>query len=103
MIRDAGRTQQGANTCGCRPVMYFRAPRPDNHSFDRWLLSGCCVSAAARVEYSSVLKFLQDEFAGLRSRWLRILALLTCLCLAGVVAQQQRAIEAQGNLIQALT
>ena len=47
--------------------------------------------------------FLQDEFAGLKSRWLRVLALLTCLVMALVVAEQQRAIEAQGSLIAALS
>ena len=52
---------------------------------------------------SRMLKFLQDEFVGLRSRWLRILALLTCLAMTLVVAQQQRAIEAQGSLIGALS
>ena len=50
-----------------------------------------------------MLNFLQDEFAGLRSRWLRVLALLTCLVLALVVAQQERAIEAQGSLIANLS
>ncbi len=50
-----------------------------------------------------MLGFLQDEFAGLRSRWLRLLALLTCLVLALVAAEQQRAIEAQGSLISALS
>jgi len=47
--------------------------------------------------------FLQGEFAGLKSRWLRVLALLTCLCMALVVAEQQRAIDAQSSLITALT
>ena len=50
-----------------------------------------------------MLRFLQDEFAGLRSRWLRVLALLTCLAMALVVAEQQRAIEAQAGLIAALS
>ena len=50
-----------------------------------------------------MMKFLQDEFAGLRSRWLRVLALLTCLAMALVVAEQQRAIEAQAGLIAALS
>jgi len=47
--------------------------------------------------------FLQGEFAGLRSRWLRVLALLTCLGMALVVAEQQRAIETQSSLIAALS
>ena len=50
-----------------------------------------------------MLRFLQDEIAGLRSRWVRILALLTCLAMALVVAEQQRAIEAQGSLIASLS
>ena len=50
-----------------------------------------------------MLSFLQDELIGLRTRWTRLLALLTCLCMAVVVAQQERAIEAQANLIQALS
>ena len=50
-----------------------------------------------------MLSFLQTEFAGLRSRWLRVLALLTCLAMVAVVAEQQRAIEAQGSLIATLS
>jgi hypothetical protein len=50
-----------------------------------------------------MLKFLQDEFAGLKVRWLRVLTLLTCLVMALVVAQQERAIEAQGSLISSLS
>ncbi len=50
-----------------------------------------------------MLRFLQDELIGLKSRWLRLLALLTCLVLALVVAQQERAIQAQAGLITALT
>lgn len=49
--------------------------------------------------FLEMLSFLQDEIAGLKSRWARILALLTCLVLALVVAQQQRAIEAQASLL----
>ena len=50
-----------------------------------------------------MLRFLQDELAGLKSRWPRLLALLTCLMLALVAAEQQRAIEAQGSLIASLS
>lgn len=50
-----------------------------------------------------MLSFLQTEIAGLRSRWLRVLALLTCLVMALVIAEQQRAIEAQGTLISSLS
>lgn len=50
-----------------------------------------------------MLRFLQDELIGLRSRWLRLLALLTCLVLTLVVAEQQGAIEAQGSLIANLS
>ena len=50
-----------------------------------------------------MLSFLQDEIAGLRSRWPRLLALLTCLVLALVVAQQERAIAAQADLLAALS
>jgi hypothetical protein len=50
-----------------------------------------------------MLSFLQDELIGLRSRWPRLLALLTCLGLALVVLEQQRAIETQGTLIAALS
>ena len=50
-----------------------------------------------------MLSFIQTEFAGLRSRWLRVLALLTCLVMALVIAEQQRAIEAQGTLIASLS
>lgn len=50
-----------------------------------------------------MFRFLQDEIAGLKSRWVRLLGLLTCLALALVVLQQQRAIEAQGSLISALS
>jgi hypothetical protein len=50
-----------------------------------------------------MLRVLQDEFAGLKSRWLRVLALLTCLAMVLVIAEQQRAIEAQGNLISVLS
>lgn len=50
-----------------------------------------------------MLSFLQDELAGLKSRWPRLLALLTCLVLALVVAQQERAIEAQANLLASLS
>ncbi len=50
-----------------------------------------------------MLSFLQDELAGLKSRWPRLLALLTCLMMALVAAQQQRAIEAQAGLIAALS
>ena len=50
-----------------------------------------------------MLRFLQDELMGLKSRWARLLGLLTCLALALVVLQQQRAIEAQGSLISALS
>ena len=56
----------------------------------------------ARSLTTEMLEFLQTEIAGLRSRWLRILALLTCLVLAMVVAEQQRAMEAQNGLIAAL-
>ena len=50
-----------------------------------------------------MMRFLQDELIGLRSRWLRLLALLTCLVLAVVAAEQQRAIEAQSSLIATLS
>lgn len=50
-----------------------------------------------------MLRFLQDELIGLRSRWLRLLALLTCLVLTVVAAEQQRAIEAQNGLIATLS
>ncbi len=50
-----------------------------------------------------MLRFLEDELVGLRSRWLRLLALLTCLVLALVAAEQQRAIQAQGSLIATLS
>ena len=83
--------------------MYLGALRLDNHGFHLWLLSRCCVSASAQVKCSPVLKFLQDELIGLKSRWLRVLALLTCLGLALVVAQQRSAIEAQGSLIRTLS
>lgn len=50
-----------------------------------------------------MMSFIQTEIAGLRSRWLRVLALLTCLVMAIVVAEQQRAIEVQGSLIASLS
>lgn len=50
-----------------------------------------------------MLTFLQTEIAGLRLRWPRVLILLTCLAMVVVVAEQQRAIEAQSSLIAALS
>ena len=50
-----------------------------------------------------MLNFLQDELAGLKLRWLRVLVLMSCLALLIVVAQQERAIEEQRSLIHALS
>jgi hypothetical protein len=49
-----------------------------------------------------MLSFLQGEILGLRLRWPRILVLLTCLMMTIVIAQQQRAIEAQRDLMGSL-
>jgi hypothetical protein len=65
--------------------------------------SGCDAAMCLEAERGNNMdSFLQREREGLKTRWTRVLVLLTCLAMILVVAQQGGTIDKQRNLIQLL-